>query len=135
MSRFVASFMGDADFLPADARRRRARVRARRSSRPRTDIGAAEVVLRPHEVALGPVIDEGAGMSVGARAVVTRVEYHGAFVLHTVRLASGRTLRSWQPHSVRYPVGTELQVSLGPGIVPSLLDGERTLETAPTSTP
>ena len=52
------------------------------------------------------------------------VEYHGAFVLHTVRLASGQTVRSWQPHSVRHPVGTPVAVSVVPGITPTLLVGD-----------
>ncbi|WP_353951871.1 ABC transporter ATP-binding protein [Knoellia sp. S7-12] len=142
VSRFVASFMGDADFLPASLGADGLACELGLVS-PRTDVGVAEVVLRPHEVALTPVASAdpagrtttsadatGVRVGAGARAVVTRVEYHGAFVLHTVRLASGRTLRSWQPHSVRHAVGTEVEVSLVPGIVPSLLDGERTLGTS-----
>ena len=39
--------------------------------------------------------------------------------LHTVQLASGRTLRSWQPHGVRHPVGTAVAVSVVPGITPT----------------
>jgi len=139
VSRFVASFMGDADFLPASVGEDGLACELGVVS-PRTDVDAAEVVLRPHEVALNPVASAdlavrttesadatGVGSGPGAAALVTRVEYHGAFVLHTVRLASGRTLRSWQPHSVRHAVGTEVEVSLVPGIVASLLVGERTL--------
>lgn len=148
VSRFVASFMGDADFLPATVGAAGLTCEVGWVS-PRTDVGAAEVVLRPHEVALTPVTSADAavgattsadairvaegGDGAGARAVVTRVEYHGAFVLHTVELASGRTLRSWQPHSVRLAVGTVVEVSLVAGIVPSLLDGERTLTVAPSA--
>ncbi|MFC7490566.1 MULTISPECIES: ABC transporter ATP-binding protein [unclassified Knoellia] len=147
VSRFVASFMGDADFLPASLGADGLVCELGVVS-PRTDIAVAEVVLRPHEVALLPVASaEGvAGTTTsadattaggdeararGARAVVTRVEYHGAFVLHTVRLRSGCTVRSWQPHSVRLGVGTDVEVSLVRGIVPSLLDGERTLGDSP----
>ena len=74
-------------------------------------------------------------MAHGVPATVTHVEYHGAFVLHTVRLPSGRTVRSWQPHSVRYPVGTEVLASIVLGIIPSVLVGERTLRTSPSNPP
>ena len=44
------------------------------------------------------------GVVEAYEAVVDRVEYQGAFILHTVRLASGRTVRSgtscsWPPPS------------------------------------
>jgi iron(III) transport system ATP-binding protein len=124
-SRFVASFMGDADFLPANVR----------DALLTCEIGVVstvpgwgavnvdvDVVLRPHEVALTPAPD--------SPARVIAVEYHGAFVLHTVRLGSGRTLRSWQAHSVRYPVGTNVAVTVVPGVSPTLLVGD-TAVTAP----
>lgn len=115
-TRFVASFMGDAVFLPAHVH----------DALLTSEIGVVstvpgwgdcdldvEVVLRPHEVALVPDPD-GLG-------TVTSVEYHGAFVLHTVRLASGRLVSSWQPHSVRHPVGTRVAVTVVPGVTPTLL--------------
>jgi iron(III) transport system ATP-binding protein len=118
-TRFVASFMGDADFLPAHVH----------NALLTCEIGVVstvpgwgsshedvDVVLRPHEVALTP--DDASPARVAA------VEYQGAFVLHTVRLASGRTLRSWQAHSVRYPVGTRVSVSVVAGLAPTLLVGD-----------
>lgn len=128
VSRFVASFMGDADFLPASLVEEGLACELGLVT-VRRDTGEAEVVLRPHEVSLklpAPGVH-------GAPAVVTHVEYRGAFVLHTVRLASGRTVRSWQPHSVRYPVGTEVLASIVLGIIPSVLVGERTLRASPTT--
>jgi iron(III) transport system ATP-binding protein len=83
-----------------------------------------DVVLRPHEVALAP--------DPTAEARVVAVEYHGAFVLHTVRLASGRTLRSWQTHSVRYPVDTRVAVSVVAGLAPTLLVGDTAVAAPPT---
>ena len=82
-----------------------------------------EVVLRPHEVALEPATD--------GEAVVREVEYHGAFVLHTVELASGRTVRSWQPHAVRHPVGSRVRVSVVAGVTPALFVGERAVTEPP----
>ena len=125
-TRFVASFMGDADFLPA-------RVH---NALLTCEIGVVstvpgwadsnvdvDVVLRPHEVALAPDPD--------ATARVVAVEYHGAFVLHTVQLASGRTLRSWQTHSVRYPVGAPVAVSVVAGLAPTLLVDDRAVTEPP----
>jgi iron(III) transport system ATP-binding protein len=118
-TRFVASFMGDAVFLPAHVH----------NALLTSEIGVVstvpgwtgvdvdvDVVLRPHEVALTPVAD-GIGTVVG-------LEYHGAFVLHTVRLPSERVVQSWQPHSVRHPVGTRVGVSVVPGVTPTLLIGD-----------
>ena len=76
-----------------------------------------EVVLRPHEVALRPDATRGGAPA----AVVERVEYHGAFLLHTVQLPSGARVRSWQPHAVRHPVGAEVGVGVVPGLTPTLL--------------
>ncbi len=125
-TRFVASFMGEADFLPANVH----------DALLTCEIGVVstvpgwadcdvdvDVVLRPHEVALA------ADPASSARVVA--VEYHGAFVLHTVSLGSGRTLRSWQPHSVRHPVGTTVSASVAAGITPTLLVGDLAVTSPP----
>ena len=127
-TRFVASFMGDADFLPAQVDH----------ALLTCEIGvvstvpgwahahvAVDVVLRPHEVALTP--------DPTSSARVVDVQYHGAFVLHTVELASGRTLRSWQTHAVRYPPGTAVAVSVVAGIAPTLLVGDEAVVAPPAS--
>ena len=126
-TRFVASFMGDAVFLPAHVH----------DALLTSEIGVVstvpgwgssdvdvEVVLRPHEVAIAPA-DDGIG-------IVEGVEYHGAFVLHSVRLPSGQGLQSWQPHSVRHPAGTRVRVSVVPGITPTLLVGDRAVTKPPS---
>ncbi|KGN31147.1 ABC transporter [Knoellia sinensis KCTC 19936] len=133
VSRFVASFMGDADFLPSSVDEHGLACELGLVT-VQTDVADAEVVVRPHEVSLtlpGPETD--GAEHHGALAVVDRVEYHGAFILHTVLLPSGRTVRSWQPHSIRYPVGTKVFASIHPGMVPSLLVGERTVTHAPNT--
>jgi len=125
-TRFVASFMGEADFLPAHVHDALLTCEIGMvSSVPgwaHCDVDV-DVVLRPHEVALA--------VDPTAAAAVVAVEYHGAFVLHTVRLESGRTLRSWQPHSVRHPVGTRVAVSVVPGIIPTLLVGDEAVTAPP----
>jgi iron(III) transport system ATP-binding protein len=125
-SRFVASFMGDADFLPAHVHDAlltcEIGVVSTIPGWAQCDVDV-EVVLRPHEVAL--TVDP------RSAARVVGVEYHGAFVLHTVRLASGRTLRSWQPHAVRHPIGTAVAVTVVPGITPTLLVGDEAVTSPP----
>jgi iron(III) transport system ATP-binding protein len=126
-TRFVASFMGDAVFLPAHVH----------DALLTSEIGVVstvpgwgscdvdvDVVLRPHEVALAPA-DDGLGVVVG-------MEYHGAFVLHSVRLPSDRLVQSWQPHSVRHPVGTRVSVSVVPGVTPTLLVGDDAVTKPPS---
>ncbi len=126
-TRFVASFMGDAVFLPAHVH----------DALLTSEIGVVstvpgwagvdvdvEVVLRPHEVAITP--------DAGGIGLVVDVEYHGAFVLHTVRLPSDRLVQSWQPHSVRHPVGSRVAVSVVPGVTPTLLVGDAAVTEPPS---
>lgn len=127
-TRFVASFMGDADFLRAHVHRAllTCEIGVVSTLPGWTDADVdVDVVLRPHEVALAAA----PGRTEPGPEVVS-VEYQGAFVLHTVRLASGQTVRSWQPHAVRHPVGTPVTVSVVAGITPTLMVGDRAV-TAP----
>jgi iron(III) transport system ATP-binding protein len=118
-NRFVATFLGDADFLPA----------RRAGSELVTELGTVplpvglpegdggyEVMVRPHEVVLRP--DE------RGTARVTSTEFQGGFVLHTVELPSGRTLRALQPHTAAFPVGTRLTAELATGHPPAVLAGD-----------
>ena len=129
-SRFVATFMGEADFLPAHVDR----------ALLTSEIGVVstvpgwggvraqvEVMLRPHEVALRA--------DPGAAHTVERVEYHGAFHLHHVRLASGLSVRSWQQHDVRLEPGTRVCVSVNPGSSPVLMSGDEVLTSPPGISP
>ncbi|MCJ8504051.1 ABC transporter ATP-binding protein [Kocuria flava] len=129
-TRFVASFMGDADFLPANVDRALLTCEIGIVSTvpgwADSDVDV-DVVLRPHEVAIRP--------DPASSAHVYAVEYHGAFVLHHVRLASGRTLRSWQPHTVRHPVGTPVAVTVAAGTVPTLLVDDRAVTSPPGRDP
>ncbi|HWH29242.1 MAG TPA: ABC transporter ATP-binding protein [Mycobacteriales bacterium] len=109
-SRFVATFLGEADFLPGTQAGRQVR----------TEVGvlpavvdddaaddAVDVMLRPHEVTF--VADGRGGAVVSAR------EFRGASYLYTLRLASGATVRSLQPHTVEHAVGTEVRVEVQAG--------------------
>ena len=126
VNRFVATFMGEADFLPAHVHdallTSEIGVVSTVPGWGGTDLDV-EVLLRPHEVALT--------VAPASPARVERVEYHGAFVLHHVRLPSGRTVRSWQQHGVRHAVGTAVEVSVVAGASPVLLVGETAVRRPP----
>jgi iron(III) transport system ATP-binding protein len=125
-TRFVATFMGEADFLPAHVQdallTSEIGVVSTVPGWPHGDLDV-EVMLRPHEVALAP--------DASSESRVERVEYHGAFVLHEVRLPSGRTLRSWQ-QGIRHVVGTRVAVTVVTGARPVLLRGDRAVQQPPT---
>ncbi len=104
-SRFVASFMGEADFLPATVEGGVAtsELGARAMTAPPPS-GPVEMVLRPDDVVLTADPD-------GA-AVVTCAEFQGSSVLSTVLLPSGGSVRSRQPHSAGLDIGTRVRVEL-----------------------
>ena len=87
------------------------------SAAPRAD-GDIEVLLRPHEVLARAAAD-------GA-AEVEAVEFHGAFRLLTVRLRSGRRVRTW--HVGPPPaVGSKVDVQIAPAATPVVLQGGESL--------
>jgi iron(III) transport system ATP-binding protein len=109
-SRFVATFLGEADFLPG----------AQDGRAVRTELGAlpavvdevrghgpVDVMLRPHEVTF--VADAAGPASVAAR------EFRGASYLYTLRLPSGALVRSLRPHTVECAVGTPVRVEVQAG--------------------
>lgn len=116
-TRFVAQFMGMADFLPA----------WREEDRLVTDVGSMgwplpspqlgytngnsagrlEVMVRPDCLHCYPS-QEGQGR-------ITAREFQGAFYLYRVSLPSGTTVRCLLPHTVEYSVGTKVAVTLRQG--------------------
>ncbi|WP_196776899.1 ABC transporter ATP-binding protein [Haloechinothrix halophila] len=131
-NRFVATFMGDADFLPAELTGDTLVTEAGSVRAPDDVVGRVdplEVMVRPHEVVLRP------GENGTARVVGT--EFQGGFILHTVMLHSGRRLRSLQPHTTHYPIGTRLHAELSYGHPPAVLPGQdagRAGDAAPDAT-
>lgn len=108
-SRFVATFLGEADFLPG----RQAGATAMTSLGPLPVAGEpdvprdVDVMVRPHEVGLTA--------DPSGTAVVRRAEFRGAFTAYTVDLDSGGTLRSLRPHTERLPAGTRVGVHVDAG--------------------
>ncbi len=118
-NRFVATFLGEADFLPARVSGGELVTEAGAVPAPpglngHTDV---EVMVRPHEVTLRAA-ESGPARVVGS-------EFQGAFVLYTVALASGRTLRSLQPHTAGFATGTPLVAGLAHGHRAAVLAGDQ----------
>ena len=85
-TRWVAGFVGEANFVPGDApamptRRHATRARSDRSRR-RSPSGPIAVLVRPEQVDLAP----------GDDAEITTVEYYGHDVRYELRLVDGSTL-------------------------------------------
>lgn len=113
-TRFVATFVGDAVFLPAERDAGMLHCEIAEMITPAgLGNGAVEIVARPHEVTL----DSGGP----GKGEVVAFEFQGAFVLYSVTLQSGLTVRSLQPHDVQLPLGTRVSVGLAHGITPSVL--------------
>lgn len=102
-NRFVAAFMGEASFLPVD-------TAGATELGPVTVNGSvigadAVVVLRPEDVRL---VDDGSGV----RADVAHAEFRGNSRIYSLRLPSGATVSTAQPHDVRLDVGAAVSAGL-----------------------
>lgn len=108
-SRFVAEFLGVADFLPAVAEEDALNTElgslpAVNGARPGT---RGEVMARPDDIHIEPA-PQGRGRIVGGT-------FLGTHVLYSVALPSGRQVRSLQPHGAAYAEGATVDVHLEPG--------------------
>ncbi|MCB0249020.1 MAG: TOBE domain-containing protein, partial [Anaerolineae bacterium] len=107
-NRFVAEFMGVADFLPAQVT----------ADGLATEIGLlppactlqagrqVEVMVRPHDLRISPQ----AGLA--SHGVVAAAEFIGDSWQYQVRLASGRSIHAFMPHTAVMPLGAAVDVSL-----------------------
>lgn len=112
---FVATFLGDADFLPAEYNGNGS-LHTEAGSCPAPEhlpSDAIQIMVRPHEVRL-EARPEGA-------AKVVRSEFQGGFILYEVELPSGRRLRSIQPHTLKLEPGATVHVALDHGHPPAVL--------------
>lgn len=112
---FVATFLGDADFLPAEYNGNGSLHTEAGSCAAPDNVPAdrIQVMVRPHEVRLEARPD-GAAKVVGG-------EFQGGFILYEVELPSGRRLRSIQPHTLKLEPGASVDVALDHGHAPAVL--------------
>ncbi|CAN5519312.1 ABC transporter ATP-binding protein [soil metagenome] len=102
VNRFVATFLGEADFVAGT--RSGTRVQTVLGSLPVTSAGTGhcDVMLRPHELAIQEDAD--------GEGVVERTEFRGAQVLHHVILPDGLRIRALRPHTDPVKAGTRVRV-------------------------
>ena len=117
-TRFAASFMGLADFLPAHASNGSLWTEVGQAPVPQglPSGDGVEIMVRPDDVNLSPS-EEGTG-------VIVERSFQGAFFLYRVVLASGRVVHCLEPHTSEYEVGARVEVSLDPGHPPLVFLGE-----------
>mgnify|MGYP000253551395 CR=1 FL=1 len=116
-TRFVADFLGQADFLPGLAQNGTVLTEIGALPTATAHQGPVEVVIRPETVRLAPAPD--------GPAVIADRQFRGSQTLYQIRLPSGQALHSSQPSTVRYPVGLRVRVWVESGPV----------VTFPTATP
>lgn len=110
-NRFVADFLGAADFLPALVT----------AEGLETEIGllppahalpvgrSVKVMVRPHDLRL-EAIDPTHGPS--SHGVIVAAQFAGEHWQYQVRLHSGRTVRCLMPHTAFHPLGALVRVTL-----------------------
>ncbi|CAN5896623.1 ABC transporter ATP-binding protein [soil metagenome] len=107
-TRFAATFLGEADMVAGTARAGVAVTAIGRLPVSPHMSGAVDVMVRPHEVA---VVADAQGS-----AVVDRVEFRGATVMHELAVDGAETrLRCEVPHVRQLAVGTRVRVTVDAG--------------------
>jgi iron(III) transport system ATP-binding protein len=101
-TRFVASFLGRADFLPAvvTASGLQFELGVLPHRAPLPEGTPVEILVRADDLYLAP----------GQGGVVVARTFRGTHVMYRVQLPSGRVLHSLQPHTALYPVGAKVSV-------------------------
>jgi iron(III) transport system ATP-binding protein len=105
-TRFVAEFMGQTDFVPAEAAADGVLSPLGKLSQahdlpPGTPL---QIAVRPDDVTLAPD-EEGNGR-------ILERQFIGIAYIYRVRLDGGAVVRSWQPHTTRLAPGTAVRVRL-----------------------
>jgi iron(III) transport system ATP-binding protein len=116
---FVATFLGSADFLPAQ-RGDGGMVDSEVGTFGPVTVpaeGQLSVMMRPHEVTFDP--------DASGPATIASREYQGATVLYELTLDSGSRLSCRRPPSPRYEVGARVRIRLIEGYPPVLFSEGR----------
>lgn len=104
-TRFVAEFIGVANFLPAEYDDGRLKTPAGEVEWPgEPPPSGAEALLRPDDMTLAP--------SESGQGVIVERVFLGPAYLYEVALGDGRTVRITQPYARRYDVGMTVEVRI-----------------------
>ena len=105
-TRFVASFLGNADFLLGISADSTIRTELGEIPAPKeTHPGQIDLVLRPQDLVLGDGPGEG---------TVESSEFQGPTCLHHIRLVSGDKVRVETPVNLRREIGAKVKIGIGP---------------------
>lgn len=111
VNRFVASFMGEAEFLTEqDA------AALGLGGHPARERGS--LMVRPQDIVLATHPD--------GDAVIATAEFRGATWCYTVRLAHGKDVHAIRSYLDPVPIGTRVTLSLAPGCRPVALGADPT---------
>jgi iron(III) transport system ATP-binding protein len=126
-SRFVARFMGPADFLPGKITSTGLATEAGTLPIPTGLNGDRrfEVMVRPDDVAIVPAGEPQEGLASGR---IVRKEFRGMHFLYAIELPSGGTLHSLQVHYADFAVGDWVGVRLDPRHPLRIFSGETAIE-------
>jgi iron(III) transport system ATP-binding protein len=126
-TRFVADFVGDADFLPAEVTAERVVTELGSFALAGIAVapGSAEIMLRPEDIRLVP--------SESAEAEVTGRRFQGPLSLSTVRLPTGRVVTGAHSSQEILPPGRRVEVRFQPDHL-VLFRGERRVAWIPART-
>ncbi len=111
VNRFVAGFVGEANFLPGSVRHGEVQTivgRFRAAGDGLTDGMRAEVLLRPEQLHMQPVERLGTPPRPDAVMRIVRRVFHGSEVHHVLRNADGFELEAATPSSATLEIGTEV---------------------------
>jgi iron(III) transport system ATP-binding protein len=120
-NRFVAQFLGEADFLPATLVDGMVETELGRCPAPDAAIvegPAADLamVVRPDDVTFTTADPSETGL-----AEVVAAEFQGSFVLYELRLTSGGTVRVRRGHGARVSIGATVRPVLTSDSAPTLV--------------
>ncbi len=119
-TRFVAEFIGHADFLTGRVRQNciETTLGCFALPRPLPEGTVVDVMVRPEEIALAhsssPLKreEQSKGQEEGGAGLVVSRRYRGGMQLIAVRLSSGEALRSLQPAGAHFPLASRVRVQV-----------------------
>jgi iron(III) transport system ATP-binding protein len=122
-SRFVARFMGIADFLPCTISNASSSTEIGNPAAPLLPRGSGdglEIMVRPDDIVIVP--------AAAGNGTVSSSAFQGASYLYRVLLDSGSTVHSQGSHSVKIEPGTRVAASLDKHYVPVFFRDGRMVE-------
>lgn len=117
-TKFVAGFLGTADFLPAEYADGKVETELGSFAARRTDPGPCEMMTRPDDIELARSEEDSA-------TILSRT-FQGMSYLYRVGLPSGAVVRSQRPHYERYEPGERVSVTVAPHYVARCFPRSRT---------